>query len=133
MPTATKTPAAKETRSVLIQRRNGQQQIIGNIPANAKITFGDLNPGKPGFNGTALRIYTTTNNQLATFTEVAWFRDLSLTVKTKQRQEKQNREAERGPKGSKVATQTEESFEWVDGETEEGPAQIGYPIPVAGF
>lgn len=134
MPTATK-PAA--SRSVLIQRRNGQQQIIGNIPANAKITFGDLNPGKPGFNGTALRIYTTGNNQLATFTEVAWFRDLSLTVQTRQRQEKQNREAESGPQGSKSAVHTEESYEWVDGDEPTEPftnlnAYVA-PMPVAGF
>lgn len=115
MPTAT-----KETRSILIQRA-GSQQIVDGIPATAKITFGNLNPGKPGYGNSdhTLRIYTAGNNQLAVFTGVQWFRDLSLKVRTRQKSEKQSREAEHGPKGSKVASHTEESYEWVEGDMEE--------------
>lgn len=124
MPTAT-----KPDRSILIQRSGGQQQIVKGIPATAKITFGNLNPGKPGYGSSdhTLRIYTAGNNQLAVFTGVQWFRDLSLTVQTRKRSEKQNREAEHGPAGSKVATQTEESYEWVDGDMEE--LVLAYPSP----
>lgn len=93
---------------------------MSNIPATAKITFGPVNPGKQSYGDhNALRIYTAGNNQLGVFTGCQWFRDLSLDVKTQKRVEKQARDAEHGPNGSKVATQTEETYEWVEGD---GPA-----------
>lgn len=122
MPTAT-----KPDRSVLVQRTNGQQQIVGGIPATAKLTYGPVNPGKQGYGANCLRIYTAGNNQLAVFTDVAWFRDMSLNVRSRKKSEKQSREAEHGPAGAKVASHTEESYEWVDGDLEDaGPA---YPSP----
>jgi hypothetical protein len=122
MPTAT-----KPDRSILIQRSSGQQQIVRGIPATAKLTYGPVNPGKQGYGANCLRIYTVGNNQLAVFTDVAWFRDLSLTVQTRKKSEKQERQAERGPAGAKVKTATEESYEWVDGDVED--ATPAYPSP----
>lgn len=123
MPTAT-----KPDRSILIQRSGGHQQIVRGIPATAKLTYGPVNPGKQGYGANCLRIYTAGNNQLAVFTDVAWFRDMSLTVQTRKRSEKQNREAEHGPAGSKVATQTEEKFEWVDGDLEDAGLCVPSPF-----
>lgn len=122
MPTAT-----KPDRSILIQRTSGQQQIVRGIPATAKLTYGPVNPGKQGYGANCLRIYTVGNNQLAVFTDVAWFRDLSLTVQTRKKSEKQLREAENGPKGKFVQTETEETYEWVDGDVED--ATPAYPSP----
>lgn len=132
MPTATKTPTAKSTdnsRSILIQRSTGAQQIVRGIPATAKLTFGPVNPGKQGYGPNCLRIYTAGTNQLAVFTDVAWFRDLSLSVQTRKKSEKQERQAERGPAGAKVQTATEESYEWVDGDLEDAGLVQAYPQP----
>lgn len=128
MPTAT-----KPDREVLIQRSNGQQQLIRGIPATSKLTYGPVNPGKQGYGANCLRIYTAGNNQLAVFTDVSWFRDTSLIVRTRKKSEKQNREAEHGPKGSKVASHTEETYEWVDGDTEDPGPQALYPPPLQAF
>lgn len=85
MATAKKaTPRKTEaTRAILVKLDNGETKIVRNVPASAKITFGTVHAGaEKGFHGRgyALRIYTTQNNQLAVFTNVAEFRDLALTV-----------------------------------------------------
>lgn len=74
-----------ETRSLLVKLQDGTQKKIHGIPAAAKVTFGRVQPGEDRFGrgGYALRIYTTQNNQLAVFTDVAEFRDLSLSVETR--------------------------------------------------
>ncbi len=52
------------------------------IPADAKVTFAKVNPqADRGYDQTyAIRIYKTENNQLAVFTGVTGFRDLSLAI-----------------------------------------------------
>lgn len=130
MPTATKTTTVKSagnSRSILIQRSGGHQQIVSGIPATAKLTFGPVNPGKQGYGANCLRIYTAGTNQLAVFTDVAWFRDLSLSVQTRRKSEKQERTAESGPTGKFVETATQETYEWVDGDLED--AGLAYPQP----
>ena len=68
------------TRAILVETRDGSKKVEG-IPANAKITYGPVQPGKDSYHsGNCLRIYTTTNNQLAVFVNVVSFRDLSLRV-----------------------------------------------------
>ena len=56
--------------------------IIGNIPDEAKITYGGLRPDQPGQKGNTLRIYrkASGDNQLAVFRDVVSFVDCSLEV-----------------------------------------------------
>lgn len=69
------------TRTILVFLKDGKRRLVSNIPANAKITYGPISPGRGDFNsGNALRIYTSQQNQLAVFTDVKEFQDLSLTV-----------------------------------------------------
>lgn len=101
------------SRSILVKTRDGDK-IVEGVPANAKITFGPVQPGKQeyGGGGNCLRIYTTANNQLAVFTGVQEFRDLSLVVKGKKVKEIQKRRAESGPNGETVQTETDEMYSW---------------------
>lgn len=76
---------ADGTRSILVKLRGGDVKKISGIPANAKVTFGKVNPATDGrfagdANPYALRIYTSQNNQLAVFLNVVEFRDESLKV-----------------------------------------------------
>jgi hypothetical protein len=106
--------ATTATRSVLVKTRDGDK-IVEGVPANAKITFGPIQPGKEGHYGGAgncLRIYTTANNQLAVFTQVIEFRDQALVVKGKKVKETQKRWAEAGPNGESVDTAVEETYTW---------------------
>lgn len=112
--TTTRTAA---TRSILVHRRGEEDVIVEGVPANAKITFGPVNPGKPGYHGdnmNALRIYTSANNQLAVFLNVTSFRDLSLTVKERQVTRKVRSDAKRGPDGRVSEDSYEETYEWVE-------------------
>lgn len=105
MPTAT-------ARSILVKTRDGDK-IVEGVPANAKITFGPIQPGKQEYgSGNCLRIYTTANNQLAVFLGVTEFRDLSLVVRHKKVKETQKRKAEHGPNGEFVETSTDETYTW---------------------
>jgi hypothetical protein len=108
--------ATTATRSILLKLSDGSEKIVEGIPAMAKITFGALQPGKDGGygrQGQALRIYTTTNNQLAVFVGVDWFRDLSLTVKERKKVASLKRKAEAGPNGKLVEVHDEETYgEW---------------------
>ena len=100
------------SRSILVKTRDGDK-IVEGVPANAKITFGPVQPGKERYNNdNCLRIYTTANNQLAVFLGVSEFRDLSLVVKGRKVKERQTRKAEAGPNGSVVETDVEETYTW---------------------
>lgn len=102
------------TRSIRVTTRTEGVKIIEGIPANAKITFGAVQPGSKGYDnsGNCLRIYTTTNNQLAVFVGVTEFRDMALTVKSRRVVEKQKRKSDSGPQGTSVETETEEIYGW---------------------
>lgn len=104
----------------MIARPGGGRQIVENIPATAKITFGPVTPGKASGYGerNCLRIYTAGNNQLAVFTEVLYFRDLSLTVKTEKVSKKQTQESVTGPGLAFATVATEEKFEWEEDSAE---------------
>ena len=103
-----------KTREILIEGRDGKR-IVGGIPANAKITYGPVQPGKAGYGSdNALRIYTSANNQLAVFLNVISFRDLSLTVKVEKVTKNGESSSEHGPKGSKSESRSETSVVWED-------------------
>lgn len=110
------TKAATKTREILVYLNNGEKLLVGDIPANAKITFGKLQPGeRDGYGsggGNALRIYTTTNNQLAVFCGVKSFRDLSLTVKEQKVTRKLRSDVQAGPNGTFKDEDYEQTYEW---------------------
>lgn len=107
--------AAPKTRSILVQTGGGRL-IVDNIPANAKVTYGPVSPGKPsGYGeGNALRIYTTAGNQLAVFKNVEYFRDLSLNVREEKVTKTVREDAERGPDGEYRKSDYESTREWVE-------------------
>jgi hypothetical protein len=108
------TPA---TRSIEVTLADGRLMRVDNIPSNAKITVGPLQPGgKDGYGPreTALRIYTTAGNQLAVFRDIRSFRDLSLTVKVQEVVTTAASEEVVGPKGLKRSSDQEVNFEWVE-------------------
>lgn len=77
--------ASKTTRTLYVKCVDGER-IIEGIPADAKVTFGKVQPGQnPGgfhnHDSYCLRIYTSRENQLAVFTGVISFRDSTLNVK----------------------------------------------------
>jgi hypothetical protein len=118
VPTATapkrKPAAPKPSRRILIYMDNGERVLVENIPANAKVTFSKVNPAGPGFNSipNAVRIYTVESNQLAVFTGVRSFRDLSLTVKEQTAQRKLRENAVTGPNGGYSDSQYETEYTW---------------------
>lgn len=77
MPTP-RTPA--EPRKILLLLNDGRKRIVSGIPPNAKITFGQISPGSTMDRTYGLRIYTSQQNQLAVFSDVKEFQDLSLIV-----------------------------------------------------
>lgn len=119
--TQAKRPPATKTREILVYLSNGQKMLVGDIPANAKITFGKLQPGERDFHsgGNALRIYTTTNNQLAVFCGVSSFRDLSLTVKEQKISRKLKSNAVTGPNGQHRDEDYDEVVTWETVQVEE--------------
>lgn len=84
------TASNSDTRSILIQLADGSYRRVSNIPKNSKVTYAKATPGAEGQVNTrevpwCVRIYATGQtganaNQLAVFTGVKEFRDLSLTV-----------------------------------------------------
>lgn len=116
MPTAaTARRSTPATRTILIVLQDGSEMLVGDIPANAKVTFGALQPGRDGGYGTntAVRIYTAANNQLAVFRNAASFRDLTLSVQVKQMTIVEDSETVAGPSGKKHKTNYELSSDWV--------------------
>lgn len=106
-----------KSREILVILNGGRRRKVLGIPANAKITYGPVSPGSREYGGrdsNALRIYTTTNNQLAIFVGVQEFRDLSLTVQEEKVVSSGKHESERGPKGSKENVEKVTVVEWED-------------------
>ena len=71
--------SAADERTLLVKDRQGEFKIT--IPADFKVTFGTPvgNRGND-YNGRELRIYEAGEKQRACFTEVQWFRDLSIPL-----------------------------------------------------
>ena len=85
------------------------------IPSNAKITYGPVQPGKQSYGSeNALRIYTSTNNQLGVFLGVESFRDLSLTVRERKVSATSESSVEIGPDGEKRESKGEKTYDWVE-------------------
>lgn len=99
-------------RTIEIIFNGGEKKRIGNIPGNAKITYGPISPGAHGDRNTnALRIYTSESNQLAVFVGVKEFRDLSLNVQTEKVVKSSSSEDIRG-KGVRTSSEVEVSRSW---------------------
>lgn len=106
------TVSIQAPRSIYVKTRYGAKLIEG-IPANAKITYGPVNPGGKYHDGTnVLRIYTSTNNQLAVFDQVVEFRDLSLSVKERKVRTKAKGQSSVGPSGSVSEQEVTVDHEW---------------------
>ena len=104
-----------ETRTLLIERDNGEHLMVTDIPADAKVTFSAVNPSQPGFRGGyCVRIYTSKDNQLGVFTGVNAFRDLSLNVKKRSAKIKATMQAESGPNGRSSLDTSKTEYEWVE-------------------
>ena len=74
-----------EKRTLLIKHDNGDETQI-EIDASWKVTLGPLVVGgkEPGKRiPIALRVYETETLQRAVFTDVTWFRDMSIPIKVK--------------------------------------------------
>ena len=70
------TAKTEGTRTIYIEKYKKGWQVL-EIPATARVTFGPLIPGAgvPGATGLYLRIYKTSNHQLAVIPNVLQFRD----------------------------------------------------------
>lgn len=126
MPTAsttTKSPPAKPVRSILIYLDDGKKVLVEDIPGNAKVTYGKLQPG-PHYSGNALRIYTVESNQLAVFCNVSSFRDLSLTVKEQTVQRRLKENATTGPNGAFGESEYETEYTWGEVALDSPPVQV---------
>ncbi len=107
-------------REILVHFWDDSEQIIGNIPDDAKVTFGRVNPAmvneamyaQPKGQGYCLRIYQKGDAQLAVFTRVSWFRDLALSVKTKKTKSSLAAHSKSDSKGFSQSQQSETSYEW---------------------
>lgn len=109
------------TRSLLVKLSDGTVKKIHGIPANAKVTFGKVQPGQtergyPTTEAYALRIYTTANNQLAVFTGVKEFRDLTLRIETQVKETK--RKGKSTVMDGEIVAHDSESQQYVGWETE---------------
>lgn len=103
-----------KSRKVLVRLADGSSRIVENVPANAKITFGAVNPGAKGWGGGyALRIYTSQQNQLAVFLGVQEFRDLSLTVKKQVQNEDRKHSVTDDGKAVSIKDSANIESEWV--------------------
>ena len=106
-------PASPKTRSILIEHSHGGATRVEEIPANAKITFGPVQPGGRAYPGdNVLRIYTSQSNQLAVFRDVTSFRDLSLSVQVREVTVESESEDVHGPNGRRhsASSQTHGRF-----------------------
>lgn len=102
----------EETRSILITHVNGKRKLVEGVPANAKVTYGPVQPGKNSYSNNCLRIYTSQSAQLGVFLDVADFRDLSLTVKEQVVKRVAKSDAVLGPNGQYAEDQLEVTYEW---------------------
>lgn len=103
----------EDTRSILITHTNGKRKLVEGVPANAKVTFGAVQPGKNQYGaGNCLRIYTSQSAQLGVFLDVADFRDLSLTVKEQVAHRTVREGTTIGPNGQYAESEIETTYEW---------------------
>lgn len=104
-----------ETRTLLIERDNGEHLMVTDIPADAKVTFSAVNPSQPGFRGGyCVRIYTSKDNQLGVFTGVNAFRDLSLNVKKRSAKIRATADKDTGPNGTSAVNTSRTEYQWVE-------------------
>ena len=105
-----------ETRTLLIKCAD-QAEIQIDIPADWKITFGPLFTSTEKFHSrtpSALRIYETDKMQRAIFTDVVWFRDMSIPVRIKRKDIWEKQEyIERGGE-RKQTSQRKTTAKWVN-------------------
>lgn len=95
-----------ETKTLLVRDVDGIFKVA--VPADAKVTFGPVTPkehsevdgGRCGRSNLCLRIYQSDEKQLAAFTRVIAFRDMSLKVERLVIKEE----------GTKTWTQDEDGF-----------------------
>lgn len=105
------TGEAKPCREILVVMENGVRRLVSNIPPDAKVTYGPVQPGKQDYGRqNALRIYTSQSNQLAVFVGVSEFRDTSLCVKEQKVIEKAFKVTSPNERSSEANTTTE----WTD-------------------
>ena len=109
-----------ETRTLLIKQSN-EAEIQIDIPADWKITFGPLFTSSEKFHSrtpAALRIYETDKTQRAIFTDVIWFRDMSIPIRIKRKDVWEKQEyTERGGE-RKRTSQSKATAKWVDPDKE---------------
>lgn len=98
-----------KTRSIIIEHSDGSETRVDEIPNNAKITYGPVQPGRHGYGDNILRVYTSQSNQLAVFRNVVSFRDLSLTVSTREVTTVDARTETRDPSGRSSARYSAET------------------------
>jgi hypothetical protein len=102
-----------ETKEILIFKNDGKQILVKNVPVDAKVTFSHVNPaGAGGWNGYCVRIYKTESQQLAVFTGVESFRDLSLKVFERKIETELEASAWDGPNGRREKTDRKTTAEW---------------------
>ena len=115
-------------RTLLIKQEDGSEIQI-DIPETWKVTFGPAHIGETvkssssGKVSMALRVYESEKMQRAVFTNVLWFRDMSIPVRVKKInvQEKEGYMEVDGAK-KKTIFQAKTSV-WVDPDNEEGQSQ----------
>lgn len=101
------------TRTLLIERANGNFTKVENIPPDAKVTFGGVNPTAQGYNKSyCLRVYTSKDNQLAVFTDVVAFRDSTLKIMERKIKRNSTSGSEFGPNGGLLRVEAVSSAEW---------------------
>lgn len=105
------------TRTILAKTREGLVRIE-NIPHDAKITFGAVQPGKYPAHEHALRIYTSQTNQLAVIVGVTEFRDESLTITRRVKKTRDESKTHTGPKGIHHEKNVAVDYEWLGDEDE---------------
>lgn len=110
--TTPKRPPAKPARAILVYHNDGKKVLVEGIPGNAKVTFGQVQPGVHGYGQNALRIYTAESNQLAVFCDVQSFRDLMLTVKEQVVHRRLKDNAVSGPNGNYGDSEYEVEYFW---------------------
>lgn len=104
-----------ETRTILVIMNGNKRRKVSNIPSDAKITYAPVQPGSRDYNtGNALRIYTSKENQLAVFTNVQEFRDLTLKVQEQTEKVKAKRKSETNSDGSILEVEETVELEWED-------------------
>lgn len=96
--------------------KTGSDEFKITIPESWKVTFGPVSPGSKSYGGSdlALRIYETAEKQRAIFTNVQWFRDLSIPVLRKSVTKKAKSKSVSTDNTYQAEQEYEQSEEWVE-------------------